>query len=67
MFNNYLQAIEGVDIYAIFSLLVFFVFFVFLIIWMFRVDKSYLKKMSSLPLDEKENLNQNFSGDKHDE
>ena len=59
MFNHYLQSIEGVGIYPIFSLLVFFAFFVVLIIWMFRADKTHMKKMSELPLDEDENNSEN--------
>jgi len=59
MFNNYLQSIEGVGIYPIFSLLVFFAFFMVLIVWMFRADKTHMKKMSELPLDEEENKPEN--------
>ena len=59
MFNHYLQSIEGVGIYPIFSLLVFFAFFIVLIIWMFRADKTHMKKMSELPLDEDENNSEN--------
>lgn len=66
MFNNYLQSIEGVGIYPIISLLVFFIFFVVMIVWLMRVDKSYIKKMSSMPLDNEENLYKNYSGDNND-
>lgn len=66
MFNNYLESIEGVGIYPIISLLVFFMFFVVMIVWLMRVDKSYIKKMSSMPLDNEENLYKNYSGDNND-
>ena len=63
MFSNYLKDIEGIGIYPIISLLVFFIFFVIMIIWMFRVDKKYLKKMQELPLDSNNNQNNNYSGE----
>ncbi len=63
MFNHYLQTIEGVGIYPIFSLLVFFFFFMGMLFWMFKADKSYIKKMSELPLEKDENLNENAPGE----
>jgi hypothetical protein len=51
-FIHYLKAISGVEIYPLISLLIFFTFFVGLTIWVFRVDKTYLKKMENLPLDQ---------------
>ena len=67
MFNNYLQSIEGIGIYPIISLLVFFIFFVVMIVWLTKVDKSYIKKMSSMPLDNEENFNKNYSGENNDD
>ncbi|MFA4923128.1 MAG: cbb3-type cytochrome c oxidase subunit 3 [Ignavibacteriaceae bacterium] len=51
MFSNYLSAIEGVSIFAVISLLIFLTAFIFMVVWIFRIDKSYVKKMESLPLD----------------
>ena len=63
MHKNVLESISGIEVYPLISLLIFFVFFVIMIIWLFRVDKSYLEKMSSLPLEETDNnYNENAGG-----
>ncbi|HEX2787626.1 MAG TPA: CcoQ/FixQ family Cbb3-type cytochrome c oxidase assembly chaperone [Ignavibacteria bacterium] len=59
MFKNILSGTEGVDVYGIFSLVVFFVFFSIMIVWIIKVKKPYLNKMSLLPLDDTETLKQN--------
>ncbi|MFA6979025.1 MAG: cbb3-type cytochrome c oxidase subunit 3 [Ignavibacteriaceae bacterium] len=51
MFSNYLSSIEGISIFPIISLLIFLTAFIFMIIWIFRVDTSYVKQMENLPLD----------------
>lgn len=66
MIKEYLQSIDGVSIYPIISLIIFFVFFAVIIIWMFKVDKNYLKKMSNLPLETDEENNSNNKGDLHE-
>ncbi len=63
MFSNYLKDIEGIGIYPIISLLVFFIFFVIMLLWMFKIDKKYIKKMQELPLDSNNNPNNNYSGE----
>jgi len=61
MFKHYFEIIEGIDIYPVVSLLVFFVFFIGVAIFIIFVDKSYLKKMESLPLEnEKPESNKNY-------
>jgi cytochrome c oxidase cbb3-type subunit IV len=60
MYKNVLQSIEGVEIYPIISLLVFVVFFAGLLVWVLRVDKSYIKEMELLPLEEKEKRGENY-------
>lgn len=63
MHKNVLESISGIEIYPLISLLIFFVFFVITIIWLFKVDKSYLEKMSNLPLEETDyNYNDNAGG-----
>ena len=64
MFSNYLKTIEGIGVYPLFSLLVFFIFFVVIIVWLFKVDKKYIEKMSNLPLDLKNTKlqSQNING-----
>lgn len=51
MFTNYLSSIDGISIFPIISLLIFFTAFIFMIVWIFRVDASYVKQMENLPLD----------------
>ncbi len=58
MYKEVLQSIEGIGIYPIISLLFFFVFFVGILVWYFRADKAYLKKMAELPLDNSDKLQQ---------
>ncbi|MBT8387056.1 MAG: cbb3-type cytochrome c oxidase subunit 3 [Ignavibacteria bacterium] len=63
MIRNLLQSIEGVEIYPLISLLVFIIFFVVILVWMFRIDKNYIKKMEQLPLDSNSNRNINSTGE----
>lgn len=66
MIKEYLQSIDGVSIYPVISLIIFIVFFAVIIIWMFKVDKNYLKKMSNLPLETDEDNNSNSKGYLHE-
>lgn len=67
MIRNYLQSIEGVEIYPLISLVVFVLFFVIMFIWMLRVDKNYIKEMEELPLDLENNMNLNSTGETDDQ
>ncbi len=49
-FKNYLETIAGIEIYPIVSLVIFFLFFVGLIIYVIKIDKTSLEKMSNIPL-----------------
>jgi len=51
MISNYLSSIEGISIFPVISLLIFLTAFIFMIVWIFRVDTSYVKQMENLPLD----------------
>ena len=63
MFKDVLQSIEGGEIYTIISMLIFILFFIGMIIWLFKVDKKYIKDMSELPLSEENNSVSNYSGE----
>ena len=63
MYKELLQSIEGISLYPIISLIVFVLFFAIILIWMFKVDKNYIKKMENLPLDNDEEINFNNTGD----
>jgi len=62
MIRNYLQSIEGVEIYPLISMGVFILFFVIMFIWMLKVDKNYIKEMEELPLDLENSRNSNSTG-----
>ena len=62
MFKEVLQSIEGVEFFTIVSMLLFILFFIGMTIWLFKVDKNYIKTMSDLPLDEENNEVKNFTG-----
>ena len=61
MFNEVLQSIEGVEFYTIVSMIIFILFFIGMTIWLFKVDKKYIKKMSDLPLNEENKNVSNYS------
>jgi len=62
MFKDVLQSIEGIEFYTIVSMLILILFFIGMIIWLFKVDKKYIKHMSELPLNENNNEVSNLSG-----
>jgi cbb3-type cytochrome oxidase subunit 3 len=55
MYKDILQSIEGIEFYAIVSMIIFILFFIGITIWVFKVDKKYIKQMSELPLKEDNN------------
>jgi len=66
MFSNYLSTIEGIGILPLISLLIFVTFFTVILIWVFKADKNYIKKMEELPLDSNNKSQQNSSGEEND-
>lgn len=63
MYKELLQSIEGISLYPIISLIVFILFFAIILIWMFKVDNNYIKKMENLPLEKDEENIFNNTGD----
>ncbi len=53
----YLESIDGVSIYPIISILIFFSLFLVIGIWVLRMDKNYVNKMSRSPLADSESDN----------
>ncbi len=49
--KNYMDSMEGIEIYPIISLLIFFTFFVVLFWWVITAKKDYIDTVSNLPLD----------------
>ena len=66
MIRNYLQSIEGIEIYPLISLAVFIIFFVVIFVWMLKIDKNYIKKMENLPLELENDKNLNSTGELND-
>ena len=62
MFKDVLQSIEGIEFFAIVGMIIFILFFIGMTIWLFKVDKKYIKKMSELPLKEDNNEFSNLTG-----
>ncbi len=67
MIRNYLESIEGVEIYPLISLIVFVIFFVVMLVWMLKIDKNYINEMEQLPLDSNKNKNLNSTGETDDQ
>jgi cbb3-type cytochrome oxidase subunit 3 len=65
MIRRILESTEGADVYAIIGLIFFVISFIGIVIWIFKVDKNYLKKMKDLPLED-DPENQNTTGDKNE-
>ena len=55
MYKNVLQNINNIEIWPIISFVIFFVFFLGLLWWVFSVDKKFIAKMASMPIDEQDN------------
>jgi hypothetical protein len=51
--KQYLETIEGIEIYPIISLSIFFTFFALLLWWVFTAKKDYIKEVKDLPFDQK--------------
>lgn len=58
MFKHYFEQIDGIEVYPLVALFIFVLFFILLLLWVFKVKKSYIQNMSNLPLqDDDEYIN----------
>lgn len=57
--RQFLDGVQGVDVYLIISLFIFLAFFIGVAIWFFRVDKKHVEKMSQMPLQDEKEDNEN--------
>lgn len=57
MFKYYFEQVHNVAIWPIISLTIFFIFFLCLLLWVFKVDKSYISEMENLPMDDTDQIN----------
>ena len=55
--KHHLESITGVEIYPIISLLLFFIVFITMLVYVLRIPKNSIEKISNLPLEEEENIN----------
>ena len=44
MFKHYFERIENVEVWPVISLVIFFLFFAGLLIYVFMIDKNFIKK-----------------------
>ncbi len=52
MFKQFIDKVEGADTFMITSFLMFMLFFVLVGLYLLVMDKSYLRKMEALPLED---------------
>jgi len=55
--KHYFEGITDVEIYPIISLLLFFIVFITMLIHVLRIPKKNIEKISNLPLEGDENIN----------
>lgn len=56
LIKQYADAVNNIAIYPLISLLIFFIFFVVLFIWVKKISKENIKRLSELPFDKEENV-----------
>ncbi len=59
MYKEVLRSMDNVEIFPIISLVIFVLFFIGITIWAMRAPKEYVEHMSSLPMDDDNELNAN--------
>lgn len=50
--KKYAEDIDGINIYPMISLIIFFLFFVVLLYYVKKMDKTKVKEISRIPLDQ---------------
>jgi hypothetical protein len=58
--KQYAEEIDGVNIYPMISLVIFFLFFVVLLYYVKKMDKTKVKEISRIPLDQEETSTKKF-------
>jgi len=61
MFKEILRNIDKIEIIPEISMVIFCILFVLVILWVIKLDKEYITKLSNMPIDN-EKLNVNNSG-----
>lgn len=52
MYKNVLQSINDIAIWPVISFVIFFAFFLGLLVYVLLVDKKFIERMKSLPMDD---------------
>ncbi|MGB5361991.1 MAG: CcoQ/FixQ family Cbb3-type cytochrome c oxidase assembly chaperone [Aureibaculum sp.] len=55
--KHYFEGISDIELYPIISLILFFTVFITMLIYVMKIPKTSIEKISNLPLEEDENLN----------
>jgi len=50
MFSKFFVNAEGLEIFAIAMMILFFISFIVLLLWVFKLDKSFIEEQKNLPL-----------------
>jgi cytochrome c oxidase cbb3-type subunit 4 len=64
MYKEILQNIDHVAVWPAISFVIFFVFFIVLLWWAITADKSFIRQMSELPLEDGTSSNQPIKTDR---
>ena len=54
---QYLESIDGVEIYPIIGLIIFFTMFVIMLVHTLRLDKTSINTYKNIPLEEEDQVN----------
>ena len=60
MISENLSSIEGVSVFPIIALILFVLIFTGAVIWVFRLDRKYIKQMGIIPLDSNNEIQNNI-------
>lgn len=59
--RQFLNGVQGVDIYLIISLLIFFTFFIGMLVWLITAKKDKIQQIKNIPLNDGSIPKQNLS------
>lgn len=54
---NYLESIDGVEIYPIIGLIIFFIFFTVMLMHTVKLDKTSVNAHKNIPLEDEDDVN----------
>lgn len=59
--KGHMSSIDGIELFPVISFIIFFTMFVIVLIWVFKMTKSEVDELSSIPLSgDKEYENDNY-------